>query len=158
MAAKAKKQPTLVTINRRWQLIFTVSLVATQLLGAATMLWMFTRHGSYISGGTWAFQISTWLYPLPFLAAAYLFVRKRILGFVPTTFWMVFLTTIGVSSWYAIDAVLNAAFNVFNWWPQAANTDRSWWSAFGITWTEMFVVFVLYCLGLWLVTRQGKRR
>lgn len=158
MAAKPKKQPTLVTINRNWQLAFIVAIVVTQLISVGTILWMFTRHSAYISGGTWAFQISQWVYPLLFLAAAYFFVKKRIVGLVPQLFWMMFVTTIGYVAWSAVDVFLNSLFAINNWWPQVTRADSSWWSAFGITWSEMFVVWVLYCLGLWLITREGKRR
>jgi hypothetical protein len=158
MATKAKKHPTLVTINRNWQLAFITAMVVTQLLSVGTILWMFTRHSAYISGGTWAYQVSQWAYPLLFLGAAYFFVRKRIVGVLPQLFWMVFVSTIGLVAWSALGLLLNALFSLYNWWPQVTSSDRSWWSAFGITWTEMLVLWALYCLGLWLIAREGKRR
>jgi hypothetical protein len=156
--AKSKKQPTLVTINPTWQLAFIVAMVVTQVISVGTILWLFTRHGNYISSGTWAYQIVQWLYPLLFVGAAYFFVRRRVTGLMPRLFWMVFVATIGVAFWGTLQLLLNALFSAFSWWPQVTSADNSWWSAFGITWTEMFVLFALYCTGLWLIAREGKRR
>jgi hypothetical protein len=156
--AAAKKQPTLVTVNRNWQLAFIAAMVVTQLISTGTVLWMFTRHGNYIGSGTWAFQVSQWVYPLLFVAAAYPFVRKRIVGIVPKIFWMIFVATIGLVAWSAVMLLLNGMFALNNWWPQITSADKSWWSAFGITWTEMLVFWVLYCLGLWLIASEGERR
>jgi hypothetical protein len=156
--AKAKKLPTLVTINRSWQLAFITAIVAAQAVAIGTVLWMFTRQIHYVSSGTWAFQISQWVYPLLFLGASYAFVRKRVVGAVPRAFWAVFLTTIGMVAWYALEGLLNAMFNIFSWWPQITSADKSWWSAFGITWTEMIVLFSVYCLVLGLIARERSRK
>lgn len=156
--AKAKKQPDLVTIPRRWQVIFILAMVAAQLTSVGVFLWQFIRLSHYISGGTWAFQVSQWIYPLLYVVASLAFVRRRVVGVVPRLFWMIFLSTIGIVVYEALQTLLNMMFNIFNWWPQVTSADKSWWSAFGITWVEMFVVFAVYCLVLWLAAQERKRR
>lgn len=158
MAQRAVKTPTNVTINRRWQLVFVVTAIGSQIVFVAVMLASIFRFTHYQSSGTWAFQITQWVYPLLYLVAGYLFARRRIKGFLSVLFWATFVTTISLTVWGIIQSVLNYLYSVFNWWPVVSAHDKSWWAAFGTTWLQMGVVFVLYCGVLGLITWRGKRR
>jgi len=146
--------PKTVTITRPWQLTFIGGVVAAQALFVGTMLWSFTRHGTYISAGTWVWQVTTWVYPLLYVAAGYAFVMSRVRGLVPRLFWSVFLATIGYFVYAALGMPLNyIRSNVFNY---TYSNDPSLWSAFGWDWSVMAALFALFCLSL-LVIRLRKR-
>lgn len=155
--AKAKKPSKLVTIDRGWQGAFIVAMAFAQIVSIATVLVGFLRLSHYVSSGTWTFQVVGWLYPLLYLGVAYLFVSRRISGNYPRLFWAMFIATMGVIVYGALQGLLTMMFSVFNWWPQVTSADRSWWTAFGVYWSQMAAIFGLYCLVLWVISRERKR-
>lgn len=157
MATKKQIVPTVVTLNPQWQLTFIIALILAQALSVATMIWSFVRVSHYVSSGTWTFQVVTWLYPLLYVLAGYLFARRRVRGTVPRLFWAMFIGTTGMIIYSALQMLLNFMFSWFNWWPVIGPDDKSIWSAFGITWLQMAALFAVYAVALWAVAVRKRR-
>ena len=158
MARAKTGKPTLVTIPPRWQLVFITAAIGSQVVFVAMMLASILRFSHYQSSGTWAFQITQWVYPLLYLAVGYIYARRRIKGMLPTLFWATFIATIGMTVWGVVQSVLSYVYSALNWWPVVGPDDKSWWSAFGTIWTQMLVAFGLYCLALGVIVWKDKRR
>lgn len=120
-------------------------------------VWDFTRHGQYLSAGTWTWQISTWLYPFLFLGVGYAFTVKRVRGWLPRLFWAMLLTVMAYMTYIAVSLVANWVFVRF--FPRVVSaSDRGLWTAFGREWIIMGVVLLAFTATLGLIDRSSKRR
>ena len=157
-AKQAKKStPVLVTITRPWQLVFVSIMLLSQIIIVAQLLWAYARFIHYLSAGTWAFQISTWGYPVMLVIIAWIFGLGRVLGWLPRLFWAVFLATMGVAAFNVVQTVTNMLMTTFHWQSGIGANGTSWWAAFGVPWAEMMVLVVLYTVALGVIARRSKR-
>ena len=148
--AKAQKNPTVVTITTNWQLAFIVALVAASAVSTGQIIYGMVRLSHYVSSGTLMVQTSMWVYPILYLAIAWLFVQRRIRGTVPRLFWAILVTAIGMS----IYGIVSTLSQVVMWETHYTITGDSVWSAFGVNWTVMGIMLVLYCVALGVIAKR----
>ncbi len=146
------KHPLSVTIPRHWQLVFIATIIASQLISIIQIAWSMIRISHYVSSGTLIFQITSWLYPALYLLAAYLFLERRVRPGVPRLFWAVLIATVGVLVYQAANAIQNIALAEAHYVAHGGGL----WNTFGVSWTLMVVVFVLFCVVLGTVSQKGK--
>jgi hypothetical protein len=156
VAAK-KPVPVLVTIDRKWQLTFIAAVVLWQVGTVATMLWAYFRIIHYMSFGTWMFQATQLVYPVLYAGVAYLFIRKKIQGRVPTLFWTLFVTSIGMLIAQVIASAINTGITIFNLWP-TIGANASWWQQYGWSVLPLIIATALYIGTLMALTWGVKRR
>ena len=155
--ATTKKTATLVTVDRKWQLTFTVVLIGSQLATFIALMWSNLHYSHYTNAGTWTFQVTQFIvFPLLFLAAGYAFTLRRVRGLVPRLFWATLVSVIGLAVYASLQIPLNSLFNALHLYNVSG--DDSWWAAFGWIWIQMAAMLALYCLVLWLIFRKGRRR
>jgi hypothetical protein len=156
MTKKVASPSSAVTITRPWQLAFLFSAVASQLSATAYIVWAFSRSGSWVSASTWTYQIVYFTYPLLFVAAALLFLRRRVSGTLPRLFWASFLATIGCFASMVITTGVQAIQT--SWLrDHYYGADASIWNSFSWQWTGMGAAFALYCGSLAYVAWRVKR-
>ncbi len=131
-----------------------VIMLLAQVMVVAQLLWVYARFIHYMSAGTWAFQVSTWGYPLLLVIIAWVFGLGRVLGWLPRLFWAVFIAAMGVAAFSIVQTVTSILMTTFHW---QSGSGTSWWAAFGVPWTEMMVLVVLYTIALGVIARRGKR-
>lgn len=149
---KVQKNPTVVTITTNWQLAFIVALVAATAASTGQILYGMFRLSHYVSPGTLAIQTSMWVYPILYLAIAWLFVQRRIRGAVPQLFWAVLVTVIGMSV-YGIASILS---QIVRWEVHYTVTGTGVWAAFGVDWIIMAAMLVLYCAALGVIAKRRR--
>ncbi len=150
--AKAAKRPTAVlSLTANWQRAFIAATLIYFLSSVALILHTYTHYGR-IGAGTWTYQIVTWAYPIASAVVGLLFAMRRNQRWLQRVFWALFLTTL---SSMAVNIVLLAENQIrsANNWFYTGNSP-SYWLAFGWDWLLMGICFVLYCTGLWWISRR----
>lgn len=155
--APSKLQPSLVTIDRKWQIAFIVSIIGAQAIIATYMMWTVFHYAHHFSFGLWSYQIMWTLGPLLFLIVGWLFSLHRVRGTVPRLFWGTLLATVGVIIYSALQIPVNdllVHLHILNY----QNGANSWWLQYGFVWTQYVVMFLLYTTALTVIAFRGKRR
>jgi hypothetical protein len=149
-----KKAPTVVTITKPWQIVFIDAVVGSQIAWYLIVFWPYVRrHGNAeMDGASWIWLLSNALYPLLYVAVSYLFVRRRVIGAIPTAFWALFLATIGCLGY-------NAVMTIISWLRiddqrYAVIHDTGLWSLYGWHWSVMAVIFAIFTVALMGVARK----
>jgi hypothetical protein len=152
-----KKSASIVTISRPWQLVFLASVFLSQLVSIIFLAWMFGDRNNGEGIKLWVYQLTYWLQPLAYFLVGLLFAWRRIVGLVPRLFWASFIATAGYLVYMASSAFITTvqARLIINYGP---DTNSHWWSAFGWSWTEMLVVFALYCGALGFVACRARQK
>lgn len=150
------KSSSIVTITRPWQWAFLLSAAASQVSATAYIVWAFSRPDGWVSASTWTYQIVYFAYPLLYVAAALLFMRRRVSGTLPRLFWATFLATTG----YLASMVLSTGVQAIqtSWMRNHYYDSSSVWSTLGWQWSGMGVAFVLYGCGLAYISWRSKHR
>lgn len=155
MARTAKSDAHLLTLSANWQALFITGVLLAWLSTLTSTLLVLTR--GYVGGGTWVFQLTTWVHPIVFFVAAFVLlahyrpVMKRVfMACFATVTGMALYSAVAIweqQAWYSYYTVAH---------PVAAN-DTSWWTAYGNDWTMMLASLVIFAGGLYLATRKSRR-
>jgi hypothetical protein len=145
-----------VTISRPWQIAFLIIVGGAQLLFTLFMLWSQFRYHQRTDSAALSLMFSQTFYPLLFVLVGYAYALRKVQGTIPRLFWAVFLAMLGLSLYYSLQLPVTYLSNAFGLYSYGPN--NNWWSSVGWVWVQMSVVFVLYCLTLWLITRRSKGR
>lgn len=148
------RKPT--TLSANWQHAFVWVMVLNYVVNVVTVIHLYTRPGTYISTGTWLFQVSGWAYPLLSACAGLLLSYQRYKNWLNRVFWAVLLAAISTTAMGIVMTVVEHIRQINSWFYTGNST--SYWLAFGWEWTVMLVTFGAYLLGLAYVMRKGKRR
>ena len=155
MARRAQRDTHVILLSANWQALFiTATFLSWLSLVGATLL-AFMQSG-YISAGTWAFQITTWLLPVAFLVIGFALLGQYA-PFGKRLFIACLAATIGASIFYAVDTLENRVWYTYIATQPAGAHDMSWWSAFGNEWTVMLIGLAVYAGGLYLATHKTRR-
>lgn len=146
------KQKTL-PISADWQIGFIAAMTLYWLANIASLLVPFLGDG-FIGAGTWTFQASLWVYPLFYLAVAWLLVAPHYANKLQKLFVAIFTTSVFYSLFSALAAIENTLRNRFYPPAPVGSSDHSYWTAFGHEWTVMIVGFGVYILVLLALSRR----
>ena len=144
-----------INLSANWQALFIVATVLGWLSLVVSMVYTFGTSG-YISTGTWLFQITTWLLPLVFFAAAYIQ-----LGQYSARMHRIFVACLASSIGMALYGVVATweyrLWSAYTFTHPIAADDTSLWSAFGNEWLLMGASVVVFAVGLYLATHLSRR-
>ncbi|HVU59226.1 MAG TPA: hypothetical protein VHC98_00065 [Candidatus Saccharimonadales bacterium] len=155
MATKTSRTSAVLALSANWQAAFITLVILGWAGGVALMIFNFVTIDQYVSGGTWAFWITSWLLPVLFFGTALACLRHYRQA-VQRVFMACLASTIGMLAYGLASGWENRLW--YSLHTQAVSAgDTSWWAAFGNDWTVMAVCLALYASGLMLVTHRGRR-
>jgi len=139
-----------VTLPPFYQQLFVVAVVGGWLVELLVMVHTFTH--TYISAGSWAFQITNWLFPVALFVLSLAYVARTYSGWRRRLFWATLLTVVAMSIYGCVSLLESLWYNNYSHsHPITGNSD---WAVFGNDWIMMGVGLLIYIVLLFWIRRE----